>query len=469
MKKKITAFILTIVLVVTMIPTAAFAADYGMYPKYTGRSGSVVDVLNSMGVDSSFNNRKTIASVNGYSNYRGTESENTALVKLAKQGTMKNPNAKLSSSAAGSATHSVNNGYFPRYTGNSGSVVDVLNSLGVDSSFNNRKHIGNANGFTNYTGKVSENTHLVKLAKQGKLVDPSTQTNLALIGNGKVSYYDTAVKTTLRAEPYEASSVIVSVPKNSTIMVVEKVTNKYKNVWYRACVYCDEGVKEGYIYSGKLSLHEHSYESLAFNGVTYRICPCGNVDVVAKSSAKTAEGQKAVSAASAAVPLALADGFLPVGDLIAAGILIVSVCIAHDYLVPAVEDLASMISQADFDEYLEKRKESTCSPCSFRKVLRFPGGLKYVDNHCMDAVEAYIYVRLFGGDIYTSDENSALMLASMLGSSIMERDKAKPKKDISTYYFHYHVDVVILDAFHTERPNKAHVFFGENDLGQTPV
>ena len=409
MKKKITAFVMTIVLIVTMIPSAAFAVEYGTYPKYTGKSGSIVDVLNAMNVDSSFNNRKAIASVNG---------------------------------------------------------------------------------FANYSGKASENTSLVQLAKKGKLVNPNSQNSLTLIGNDKISYYDTAVNTTLRAEPYEASSVIVSVPKNSTVMVLEKVTNKYKNVWYRAYLYCDEGVKEGYIYSGKLSSHKHSYESLEFNDVTYRICCCGNVEVVAKSGAKTAEGQKVVNTASAAipflyidgtlpagslaaasaaaVPLALADGFLPVGDLIAAGIVIVSICIAHDYVIPTAKDLASMLSEADFDEYLERRKENTCSPYSFRKVLRFPGGLKYVDKHCMDAAEAYVYVKLFGGDIYTSDENSALMLASMFSASIMERDKAKPEKDISTYYFHYHVDIIILDAFRNKRPNKAHIFFGVNDRGETP-
>jgi len=42
----------------------------------------------------------------------------------------------------------------------------------------------------------------------------------------------------------------------------------------------------------------------------------------------------------------------------------------------------------------------------------------------------------------------------------MERDKASPTKDITTYYFHYHVG--------TDRKNGAHIFFGVNDLGQMP-
>jgi len=71
-----------------------------------------------------------------------------------------------------------------------------------------------------------------------------------------------------------------------------------------------------------------------------------------------------------------------------------------------------------------------------------------------------VYVRLLQGDVYTASENSALALAAMCGSAIMERDKASPTKDITTYYFHYHVG--------TDRKNGAHIFFGVNDLGQMP-
>jgi hypothetical protein len=42
--------------------------------------------------------------------------------------------------------------YFPKYTGNSGSIVDALDSLKYDSSYTYRKKIAKANGITAYTG-----------------------------------------------------------------------------------------------------------------------------------------------------------------------------------------------------------------------------------------------------------------------------------------------------------------------------
>jgi hypothetical protein len=55
---------------------------------------------------------------------------------------------------------------------NSTSIVDGLKSIGVDSSKSNRKKIAKANGISNYTGSASQNTKLLSLAKQGKLIKP---------------------------------------------------------------------------------------------------------------------------------------------------------------------------------------------------------------------------------------------------------------------------------------------------------
>lgn len=56
------------------------------YTKYTGNSVSIVDALKSIGVDSSFNNRTSIASKNGIQNYVGTATQNKTLLNLLKQG-----------------------------------------------------------------------------------------------------------------------------------------------------------------------------------------------------------------------------------------------------------------------------------------------------------------------------------------------------------------------------------------------
>ncbi len=89
-------------------------------------------------------------------------------------------------------------------------------------------------------------------------------------------------------------------------------------------------------------------------------------------------------------------------------------------------------------------------------MVRVPGGLKYLDDNCMDAAEAFIWVAAFQGDVYTQSEDAALMLAAMSPKgSICERDKDK-----TSHFYHYHMSM--------DRSEKGHIFFGTNDLGETP-
>lgn len=60
--------------------------------------------------------------------------------------------------------------YYKKYTGKSTSLVDALASIGVDSSFSNRKKIAKANSITNYSGTAAQNTKLLDLLKSGKLI-----------------------------------------------------------------------------------------------------------------------------------------------------------------------------------------------------------------------------------------------------------------------------------------------------------
>lgn len=60
--------------------------------------------------------------------------------------------------------------YYPWYKGKSGSLVDALKSLKINSSKNNRKKIASLNGVKNYSGSASQNTKLLNLLKKGKLV-----------------------------------------------------------------------------------------------------------------------------------------------------------------------------------------------------------------------------------------------------------------------------------------------------------
>lgn len=134
------------------------------YPRYTGSSGSIVDALNAVRADSSYSNRTKIAAANGISNYSGTAAQNTQMLNLLKQGRLVKP-------GSGSNTNpSVT--YFPRYTGSSGSIVNALNAVGADSSYSYRSKIAAKNNIANYSGTAAQNTQMLSLLKQGKLIKP---------------------------------------------------------------------------------------------------------------------------------------------------------------------------------------------------------------------------------------------------------------------------------------------------------
>lgn len=60
--------------------------------------------------------------------------------------------------------------YYKKYTGKSVSIVDALKSIKVDSSFSYRKKIAKANNIKNYVGLPSQNSKMLKLLKEGKLI-----------------------------------------------------------------------------------------------------------------------------------------------------------------------------------------------------------------------------------------------------------------------------------------------------------
>lgn len=58
--------------------------------------------------------------------------------------------------------------YYPTF--NNVSIIDGLISIGVDSSFENRTRIANANGIKDYVGSYEQNVRLLQLAREGKLI-----------------------------------------------------------------------------------------------------------------------------------------------------------------------------------------------------------------------------------------------------------------------------------------------------------
>lgn len=139
----------------------SLSAIFDYYPACSSNQTSIVNALNSIGVDSSFSFRKQIAAANNISNYSGTASQNTQLLNLLKAGKLLRP---------GSAASIVN--YFPKYTGSSNSLVTGLGAVGADSSYSYRKQIATANGISDYSGTAAQNTQLLNLLKSGKLIKP---------------------------------------------------------------------------------------------------------------------------------------------------------------------------------------------------------------------------------------------------------------------------------------------------------
>lgn len=111
---------------------------------------SVVDYLESKGIDSSFANRKKLASKHGIKGYKGTASQNLDLLEaLRKEVTI----SKKSSSKGDMETDS---------------IVAYLKSINVDSSFSNREKLAKEHGIKGYEGTASQNTKLLaKVRKDG--------------------------------------------------------------------------------------------------------------------------------------------------------------------------------------------------------------------------------------------------------------------------------------------------------------
>ena len=68
------------------------------------------------------------------------------------------------------ASNTNNTKYYMKCSERHKSIVDALNEIKVNSSFSNRQKIAKANAITNYTGSSVQNSTMLKLLKEGKLI-----------------------------------------------------------------------------------------------------------------------------------------------------------------------------------------------------------------------------------------------------------------------------------------------------------
>lgn len=69
--------------------------------------------------------------------------------------------------------------YFAKYTGSSGSIVTALKSIGEKSSYSYRCEIAKLNNITPYSGTAAQNTKMLSLLKQGKLIKAGSASQTA--------------------------------------------------------------------------------------------------------------------------------------------------------------------------------------------------------------------------------------------------------------------------------------------------
>ncbi len=140
--------------------------SYTYFPACNSSYTSFVDALKSIGVDSSYSYRTTIANKNGVAGYSGSSTQNTQLLSLLKNGKLLNPNAMSL------PVSNTSGKYFVACNSSYTSFVDALKSIGVDSSYSYRTTIANKNGVAGYSGSSTQNTELLNLLKYGKLIKP---------------------------------------------------------------------------------------------------------------------------------------------------------------------------------------------------------------------------------------------------------------------------------------------------------
>ena len=72
------------------------------------------------------------------------------------------------------AVRQIKSKYFPKYTGNSKSIIVGLNAIGANSSFSYRNRIASVNNLSTYINKDYQNNVMLSLLKKGKLKNPES-------------------------------------------------------------------------------------------------------------------------------------------------------------------------------------------------------------------------------------------------------------------------------------------------------
>lgn len=116
--------------------------------------------------------QKTVSTVNNtVNNVKNTVTSTAKSVKKVESNTnkIKKAVAPAKPKATAKTTPKTKNNTIKKTTYKGSSIVDGLKSVGVNSSYANRKKLAQANGIKNYTGSPKQNTQLLNKLKKGTL------------------------------------------------------------------------------------------------------------------------------------------------------------------------------------------------------------------------------------------------------------------------------------------------------------
>ncbi len=142
------------------------------FPKCGSSYTSLYPALNSIGVNCDWALHCEIAELNGITDFVGTVAQNTELLNLLKEGKLLNPNYIDTTK------------YYPACTSGYTSFYPAMDSIGVSCDWELHCAIAEANGITDFVGTVAQNTQLLNLLKQGKLLRPVNSDS-----EEKIEYY----------------------------------------------------------------------------------------------------------------------------------------------------------------------------------------------------------------------------------------------------------------------------------------
>ena len=210
------------------------------------------------------------------------------------------------------------NSYFPAYTGNSCSLVDGLNTIGVDSSFSHREEIANANGIDNYHGTAEQNTELLQKLCDGILLDPNATVTTFTGNAGGVENGVTVIKDNapLRATADGEDEILYRAKKGAVLELLGTKHTGFMGLkkWYKVSY----NGNTYYLFGENAEVHTHDYTSYIVAGTHFKVCNCGHVAFTSYQKVEVKKMESYATLGTAAATAALADGPIPVGDIIGA-------------------------------------------------------------------------------------------------------------------------------------------------------